>query len=785
MFPIDIPMDPISKINVSIMVRNEEDSILKTLNSCKNYIKKLFILDTGSTDRTIELITNFCDTNSIPLVLKYMEMIDFSTNRNYLLSFTEEQTNDKEFYMILDANDELKSKWDFPKALKNIPEDKFCIMVYSDWEDESESDSTSVSHIKILLIRAHSNVRYKFRCHEFLTIENRPLTEYFFLQDLSLYQNRIKETPKTSKRYTKDIEWLSQDIEDIKKNDNPTDRMLLSRVMYYLARTYHRIEDFDNCKKVCSELVKIQNHMDKNDYYNGVLLYCEVLSRGNEQENMMIPGYLLEAYDCFPDKIDVLTVLSSLYAKQNKWKLAFHFANMACEKNINFSTTHCYNVLDYHINRWYLLALSAYNIGQYNIGRMALQNIGDDTLKKYKCPPNKENIIISLRTMYYPFYNLIENKSVILIFGGFSYCKWNGSMINTEKGLGGSETVITYISLYLQKKQKLPVFVCCDTEDVKIVDNVIFFPIALYEVFVTLYNIEHLIVFRFSPYLRYYPNIRNCILFLEDCIPVGARPRMIELEYNDKLKYIVCKTFWHRQFLLEQVKLQQPDLHKKIATKIRVIGNAINIDRFIQSDVEQQIVQKKKWRFIYSSCPTRGAWNMCRLIPKIKKLIPSAEFYFFMDFVSPFYQPFHRIPELETELKKLKQELDCVYLSGRISQKQLAIEMLNSDIWLYPTEFKETYCITALEMQASKVFCIYSNPSCLNEVIGNRGILTKNDVTTEAYDLEVLDILNKIKEGEIDKDNYINRGYIWACKQTWENRITEVLHLLNDNVYIF
>jgi len=458
---------------------------------------------------------------------------------------------------------------------------------------------------------------------------------------------------------------------------------------------------------------------------------------------------------------------------------------MACEKSINFSTTHCYNLLDYHINRWYLLALTAFNVNQYNIGRQALHQIGDDTIKKYKCSLEREDIIAKLRTLYYPFYNLIGNNKIILVFGGISYGKWDGSMINSEKGLGGSETVITYISLFLQKKnpQKLPVFVCCDTDDIKMVEDVIFFPMAMYEVFVSLYNIEYLIVFRFSPFLRYYPNIKSCILFLEDCIPISNKPGHIELAFDDKLKYIVCKTFWHRQFFLNELKKQCPDVHKKVLSRIRVIGNAIMPNRF--SSAISDGIEKKKWRFIYSSCPTRGAWNMCRLIPKIKKIIPKAEFHFFMTFDSPFYQPYHRIPELKSELEKLQKKSGDVFLNDRVSQKQLAIEMLKSDIWLYPTEFRETFCITALEMQMSKTLCIYSNPSCLNEVIGNRGIMTKNDVTSEEYDNEVLDILTKLKEGEIDKESYINKAYVWACKQTWENRIVEVIHLLNDNVHFF
>ena len=48
-----------------------------------------------------------------------------------------------------------------------------------------------------------------------------------------------------------------------------------------------------------------------------------------------------------------------------------------------------------------------------------------------------------------------------------------------------------------------------------------------------------------------------------------------------------------------------------------------------------------------------------------------------------------------------------------------------------------------------------------------------------------LDILQKLKNEEIDKVSYINRGFVWANKQSWINRIGEVLQLLKDNVYLF
>ncbi len=47
-----------------IMVKNEQKSIEVTLNSIKNYIKHIIVYDTGSTDKTVDVIKNTCKKNN-------------------------------------------------------------------------------------------------------------------------------------------------------------------------------------------------------------------------------------------------------------------------------------------------------------------------------------------------------------------------------------------------------------------------------------------------------------------------------------------------------------------------------------------------------------------------------------------------------------------------------------------------------------------------------------------------------------------------------------------------
>ena len=81
-------------------------------------------------------------------------------------------------------------------------------------------------------------------------------------------------------------------------------------------------------------------------------------------------------------------------------------------------------------------------------------------------------------------------------------------------------------------------------------------------------------------------------------------------------------------------------------------------------------------------------------------------------------------------------------------------------------------------MQMARVFCIYTNPSCLDEVIGNRGIQLDIDPDDETNDTVILQVIRDLKDGLINTEDYLNRGYDWALKQNWHSRIKEFMNLL-------
>jgi glycosyltransferase involved in cell wall biosynthesis len=166
-------------------------------------------------------------------------------------------------------------------------------------------------------------------------------------------------------------------------------------------------------------------------------------------------------------------------------------------------------------------------------------------------------------------------------------------------------------------------------------------------------------------------------------------------------------------------------------------------------------------RFIYTSDPVRGVDHFFDMIPKLREKYTGATFYVFgkPDQISDAYR--EKVNEWNAGA-----ETPFIFLSPRVSQAQLATELMKSDVWLYPSIFEETYCISAVEAMAAGCLVATISLAALTEIVGNRGILADNvsDLFTQLCD--VLDDPSR-------KQAYIQRAQKWAHKQTFEKLADE------------
>ena len=150
-------------IALLLMIKNEEQRLEITLNSCKNIIKHLIIYDTGSTDNSIDIVTTYSKKHNIQLSLKNGIFSNFESSRNDLLTFAD-TINNIDYYLLLDVNDEVKNQDKlFALAQNELLTTTSGYLLLQQWQS---SILTSYSNIKF--IKSKSGWKYKGKVHEYL-----------------------------------------------------------------------------------------------------------------------------------------------------------------------------------------------------------------------------------------------------------------------------------------------------------------------------------------------------------------------------------------------------------------------------------------------------------------------------------------------------------------------------------------------------------------------------------------------------------------------------------------
>ena len=98
--------------------------------------------------------------------------------------------------------------------------------------------------------------------------------------------------------------------------------------------------------------------------------------------------------------------------------------------------------------------------------------------------------------------------------------------------------------------------------------------------------------------------------------------------------------------------------------------------------------------------------------------------------------------------------------------------MKKSHLWLYPTEFPEIHCITALEMQAAEVYPITTGFAALAET-QQSGIKVSGDPKSDKWRERFIgEIVFAVEQPSmLSKDILEGKEYVKSC--SWKNVVAK------------
>lgn len=757
-------------INLCIMVKNAGSQFEQMLLDNMHIIDKWTILDTGSTDETINII------NKVLVGKKegklYQEpFINFRDSRNRLLDLAyRDNKYDSEIFCkyIIMLDDTYVVKGNLRSFLTEVRSDQYS----NSFTTFIQSDDTKYGSNRI--IKSDSNLRYIHKIHEVITDKDN-INVVIPENKVWIEDRRFDYMEKrTQDRKQLDLQLLYEEVEE-----NPQD----PRAYYYLAQTYNLLGDYEKA-------------------YNYFMKRCEFINSGFLQERVdaafeaaRIANFKLKkpwveceelynkAFKIDESRPETQYFIGIHYYLENNMLLAYKYLKKGFE--IGFPI-HCqYSLkptLSYHFLPKFLTrvcyqpCIEDFQLGE-QVALFFLQNNKQDAedyeeivswykifnkLNSYN--PNTDKIV-TVKTNK-PFFVYIAD-------GGFN--QWTGSTI-LEKGVGGSETYIIEMARYIQQTNIFQVVVFCNTpnNNEETFENVIYKPLDQYASFIKNNKVHTCFISRFSEYLplTYKSLVENIYLVLHDLTASG---NVIPIE--PKLKKVFCLSEWH----VSHMSTIFPQLTNLL------VPFYYGIDNRFKNEATNNIIKKIKNKFIYSSFPNRGLLQLLQMWPKIIENIPTSTLHIYTDVNNKWSNDVEpeKMTQIRNQLSLLADSKYGIYYHGWVGKQELAEAWLTSDIWFYPCTFAETFCLTALEAASSKTFVVTNDLAALQNTVGNRGCIIKGDPTTEEWQEEAIDKILYYLVSDINDENLakkqklIEDNYKWAENLTWKN---QALKMLNEYI---
>ena len=727
-------------IHYTMIVKNAGSQLRDVITKLLPFIDRWTILDTGSTDETIDIINEVlvCKKGTL-----YQEpFVDFKHSRNRCLDLAGTECK----YTIM-LDDTYTMDGDIRKFLNTIRGDQFA---------DSFSmfiSSRDVSYCSNRVLKADKKLRYIYRIHEVVSSKNNmnvivPLVH----ASINDYRCDYMET-RTMDRKEKDIEMLFKEIED--DPDDP-------RALYYLGQTYNVLGKHELAYKYYVERV---DHPVEGFKQERIDACFEAARTANFQLNKPwedCEKLYMKSYEMDPTRPDALYFIGIHYYLEQDFAKAFSYIKKCFE--IGYPE-HCqYSLkptLHYYFIPKFLSELSFIcddHVTGLKSANLFLENVHRESPFTECYDENDVKTLKSWKDIYAllvqkpkaekhnpspvkPFFVFMED-------GGFS--SWTGKDI-LNKGVGGAETFTIEMARYIQRQGVFNVVVFCRCETQEFFEGVLFTKLDDYFTFILENPVHTCVIGRYSEYYSYTIDslVENIYLIAHDLDFTGN-----VIPIHQKLKKIFCLSEWHAEYF--------ESMYPSLRDLIEPFGYGIDLNLF------RPLQAPTPLKFIYSSFPIRGLLQLLQMWPKIVERYPSAMLYIHSN-MNDTWSNNMRPDEMNSVRDAFKTCSNIVY-NGWTSKKELANTWLSSDVCFYPCTYLETFCHTIMEAAASKTLIVTTKLGALRDTVGDRGVLIDSEVHTEEGQKYALNALFNILEDKDEKTRLINKNYEWALSNTWENR---------------
>ena len=784
---------------LNMIVKNESHIIKDTLTKLLQKVKFDYwvISDTGSTDETMEIITDFFEEVGIPGELYEDDWVDFSHNRNRALEYA---FGKSKYLLIFDADDEICGDFVLPELTRDYYQFQFGL---------------NCSYMRTQIVNNHKRWKYVGILHECIEIAdstidcastetikgpyhvisgkngNRNLDNNKYLNDAIILEKAYYEAKNTKDdmyvrygfycansyydcgKYECAIEWYKKTLENCGWLQEKYVSCLnlyncykslgnKETGFFYLVKS----AEYDRERVECYyELIKhyiISGlHFVAYGYY-GILweFYRDTYLKTGLNNKLFLnvsisefyfPYYAIILFEKMRDYKNGILMYRIIFTKKYKIFDDFFIGNLLC--NLQFFIEH---INEEDKMAFYSLFQEYIDFLVFNNYAISKHNTMMHKYKKYGIYLSKWNII----------QEECSSSKKILIFTGFADNVWNDTYVSNH-AIGGSEKAVAYLAKNLPKEYEI--IISGDVED-EVVGNVTYVNRFKLQALLNVEKFHTIIVSRYVSFFLLFPHFKCYQLYLSAhdttfMNKINNSDISVSSILNDNVKYIngvICLTTWH--------KLNMIQSHPCLKDKVSIINNGIDANANANANANALSYNKVKNKFVWTSCSYKGLDALLKLWDKILEVMPDAT----LDISSylPFPNPNNVVDE--EMLLIINHHSDSVIHHGKLNTVELHDLISKAEYWLYTNTFYETSCISALEMLMHEVVCLYYPLAGLNNTIGKYGIQVIPGT-------EIQSIMNLSEERKA-KMKINGKKYAMSC--SWENRAKEWAGVLGLGVNV-
>jgi glycosyltransferase involved in cell wall biosynthesis len=334
--------------------------------------------------------------------------------------------------------------------------------------------------------------------------------------------------------------------------------------------------------------------------------------------------------------------------------------------------------------------------------------------------------------------------------------------------LGGSETAVICVARELVKLGHT-VRVFCECSKPGLHDGVNYSHVREYKQQCATLAIDVLIASRWAEFLVAKSHAGLRVLWCHDVL-VDADQVMPGLFQTDMLMLL-------SDFHIDQYSSIVPELRKHCWKT----SNGVDLEL-----IEKCKRPKVKKKLIYTSRPERGLhYLLGDILPKILEKHPDAKLY------CASYQNNLIAPEdPASQLAQLSEDLAAEYPNnvvpmGSLTKEQLYCHMSSAQLWLFPTQFPEISCISAMEAQACGTAVVTTDDFALRETVGpDSGIKLSGHPSDSDYAQRFVDTVNALLDDQAKIDALSAKGPEWVrtsgyswdqVAKSWTDKFEDVL----------